>query len=88
MRSPSSAAVAGSLITGRYYTVPRPQDPYSKGSSLLDYFEFDWKARRYNPNKLVANGVAVADAANESDAVVGKAGKAKSPRVRRKSAAA
>ena len=48
--------VSGSLITGRYYTVPRPQDPFSKGSSLLDYFEYDWMARRYNPNKLVAEG--------------------------------
>ncbi len=51
--------VSGSIITGRYYTVPRPQDPYSKGSSLLDYFEYDWKAHQYNPNKLVANGATI-----------------------------
>ena len=39
-------------ITGRYYEVPRPQEPYSKGNQLLDYFEFDWKNRRYVPNSL------------------------------------
>ena len=46
--------VTDSTITGRYYTVPRPQDPYSKGSALLDYFEYDWKKRRYLPNTLTA----------------------------------
>jgi hypothetical protein len=40
------------LITGRYYQVPRPQEPYSKGNQLVDYFEFDWKKRRYVPNNL------------------------------------
>lgn len=40
------------IVTGRYYQVPRPQDPYSKGSQLLDYFEFDWRTRRYRPNNL------------------------------------
>ena len=40
------------LITGRYYTVPRPQEPYSKPSKLIDYFEFDWKKKRYVPNAL------------------------------------
>jgi hypothetical protein len=44
--------ITPSLITGRYYTVPRPQEPYSKGSQLLDYFEFDWRAKRYVPNSL------------------------------------
>jgi hypothetical protein len=44
--------VTGDLITGRYYTVPRPQDPYSKPSQLFDYFEFDWRNRRYVPNRL------------------------------------
>jgi Icc-related predicted phosphoesterase len=48
--------VTETTITGRYYTVPRPQEPYSKGSSLLDYFEYDWKRRHYIPNKLTANG--------------------------------
>jgi len=43
--------VTDTKITGRYYEVPRPQEPYSKGSQLLDYFEFDWKKRRYLPNK-------------------------------------
>jgi hypothetical protein len=43
--------VTDKLITGRYYEVPRPQEPYSKGSQLLDYFEFDWRNRQYVPNK-------------------------------------
>jgi hypothetical protein len=38
-------------ITGRYYEVPRPHEPFSKGSQLLDYFCVDWKNRRYLPNK-------------------------------------
>ena len=38
-------------ITGRYYEVPRPHEPFSKGSQLFDYFEFDWKKRQYIPNK-------------------------------------
>lgn len=46
--------VTEKTITGRYYTVPRPQDPYSKGSSLLDYFEYDWKKHQYVPNTLQA----------------------------------
>lgn len=40
------------LITGRYYTVPRPQEPFSKGNQLLDYFEFDWKKKQYRRNNL------------------------------------
>jgi acid phosphatase type 7 len=40
------------LITGRYYSVPRPQDPYSKGNQLIEYFEFDWKRKQYVPNTL------------------------------------
>lgn len=39
-------------ITGRYYTVPRQHEPYSKGNQLIDYFEFDWKNKRYIPNTL------------------------------------
>jgi hypothetical protein len=44
--------ITDKLITGHYYTVPRPQEPYSKGNQLLDYFEFDWKKKRYVPNAL------------------------------------
>ncbi|MGD0960106.1 MAG: metallophosphoesterase [Methylomonas sp.] len=44
--------VTDQLITGRYYTVPRPQDSYSKPSQLFDYFEFDWRAKSYRNNKL------------------------------------
>jgi len=39
-------------ITGRYYTVPRPQEPWSSGNQLIDYFEFDWNKRKYRPNTL------------------------------------
>ena len=42
--------VTPTTITGRYYEVPRPQEPYSKGSQLFDYFEYDWKKRAYIPN--------------------------------------
>ena len=44
--------VTEKLITGRYYEVPRQHEPYSKGNQLFDYFEFDWKSRRYVPNTL------------------------------------
>jgi hypothetical protein len=37
-------------ITGRYYEVPRPHEPFTKGSQLFDYFEYDWKNRAYLPN--------------------------------------
>jgi acid phosphatase type 7 len=44
--------VTDPVITGRYYQVPRPQEPYSKGSQLVEYFEFDWRKKRYIPNSL------------------------------------
>lgn len=44
--------ITDTLITGHYYTVPRPQDPYSKGNQLVEYFEFDWKRKAYVPNTL------------------------------------
>lgn len=44
--------ITDQLVTGRYYTVPRPQEPYSKGNQLLDYFEFDWRNKRYSLNAL------------------------------------
>ena len=44
--------ISKGLMVGRYYEVPRPQEPYSKGSHLLDYFEFDCKARAYLDNAL------------------------------------
>jgi hypothetical protein len=44
--------VTDKLVTGRFYQVPRPQEPFSKGNQLVDYFEFDWKARRYISNAL------------------------------------
>jgi Icc-related predicted phosphoesterase len=44
--------ITDKLITGRYYAVPRPQESYSKGSQLIDYFEYDWVQRKYVPNSL------------------------------------
>ena len=44
--------ITDQLVVGRYYEVPRPQEPYSKGNQLLEYFEFDWRNRRYLPNTL------------------------------------
>ncbi|MBI3530675.1 MAG: metallophosphoesterase [Betaproteobacteria bacterium] len=44
--------VTPTLITGRYYMVPRPQEPYSKPSQLIDYFEFEWRKKKYVPNSL------------------------------------
>ena len=44
--------ITNKLISGHYYTVPRPHEPFSKGSQLFDYFEFDWRKRRYLPNSL------------------------------------
>jgi hypothetical protein len=44
--------VSESSFTGRYFTVPRPQESFSKGSQLTDLFEYDWKAKRYIPNAL------------------------------------
>jgi Calcineurin-like phosphoesterase len=46
--------ITDTLITGRYSVVPRPQEPWTKPSKLIDYFEFDWRARRYRPNTLPA----------------------------------
>jgi len=37
-------------FTGRYYRVPRPQDPRSKGSRLVDYWEHDWTQHKMLPN--------------------------------------
>ena len=41
-----------SSFSGRYFTVPRPQEPFSKGSQLADLFKYDWRAKRYLPNAL------------------------------------
>jgi hypothetical protein len=44
--------VTPTLIVGRYYSVPRPQEPWSKPSQLVDYFEFDWRNKKYVANSL------------------------------------
>ena len=43
--------VTPELIIGRYYEVPRPQEPRTKGSQLLDYWEYDFKNKRWVPNQ-------------------------------------
>src|SRR5262249_29851324 len=45
-------AVTDRSIKAWYYTVPRPQEAWSKGSQLVDRFEFDSNNRRYIPNSL------------------------------------
>ncbi len=44
--------VTADKITGRYYAVPKPADPPNLESRLVDYFEYDWRNRRYLPNHL------------------------------------
>ena len=44
--------ITDKLIVGKYFVVPRPQEPYSKPSKMIDYFEFDWRKKRYVPNTL------------------------------------
>ena len=43
--------ITGATITGRHYQVPRPQEPYSQGGQLLDYWEYDWKQRQWLENQ-------------------------------------
>lgn len=44
--------VAPGLVSGRYYEVPRPQEPRTKGSQLLDYWEFDLSTKQWVTNHL------------------------------------
>ena len=44
--------ITPTTTTGDYQQVPRPQEPYSKGNQLVDHFEYDWKQKKYVPNKL------------------------------------
>jgi acid phosphatase type 7 len=44
--------VTPGLVTGRYYQVPRPQEPRTKGAQLFDYWEFDTNAKAWVPNHL------------------------------------
>ena len=44
--------VTKDLITGRYYEVPRPQEPRTKGAQLFDHWEYDFRGRRWVPNQL------------------------------------
>jgi len=38
--------VAGDLIIGKYYGVPRPQESWSGGARLVDSFQFNWRTHR------------------------------------------
>lgn len=60
--------VTDKLITGRYFTVPRPNEPFSKPTALLDYFEYDWRKRALLPNTLSAAGAKPAKAAKATRA--------------------
>ena len=44
--------VTPGLVTGRYYEVPRPQEPRTKGAQLFDYWEFDTGAKAWVTNHL------------------------------------
>ena len=44
--------ITDKLVIGKYFIVPRPHEPYSKPSKMVDYFEFDWRKKRYVPNRL------------------------------------
>jgi hypothetical protein len=44
--------ITDKLVIGRYFVVPRPQEPFSKPSKMIDYFEFDWRNKKYVPNNL------------------------------------
>jgi hypothetical protein len=43
--------VTKDAVMGRYYEAPRPQEPYSKGSQLLDYWTFDWRGKSWLVNQ-------------------------------------
>jgi hypothetical protein len=74
-------AVTPTIITGEYYQVPRPQEPYSKGNQLVDHFEFDWRNKKYLINDLSGPGPS-GRAAKKSSAMkkAGKKNKAKKKR--------
>lgn len=38
--------IDGSIITGKYYTVPRPQESWHMQPRLADHFRFNWRKRK------------------------------------------
>ena len=38
--------IDGSVVTGKYYTVPRPQETWNVPSRLADSFEFNWRKHK------------------------------------------
>lgn len=45
--------VSADLIIAEYYTVPRPQDPYTRGPRIYDRFTYNWKTHSFAPNLMV-----------------------------------
>ena len=43
--------ITAGAVMGKYYEVPRPQEPYSKGAQLIDYWTFDWKRKAWVINQ-------------------------------------
>ena len=43
--------VTAGAIMGKYYETPRPQEPYSKGNQLFDYWNFDLKTKAWLINQ-------------------------------------
>ena len=58
--------LTATTFTGSYYQVPRPQDTYSKGAQLVDYFEYTWATRQYAPNTLTSTATAATAPATAS----------------------
>ena len=48
----SISAIYRRRPASRHFTVPGPRDPYTRPAKMLDYFEFDWRKRSYQPNAL------------------------------------
>ena len=75
-------------FTGRYYEVPRPQDPYSKGSQLVDYFEYSWKTKTYNPNTLTGTTATISTTAATRKAATRKVSTRQPATAKKKASAA
>ena len=38
--------VADEVVTGKYYSVPRPHESWSAPARLADYFELNWRTKK------------------------------------------
>ena len=59
--------VEAQKISGHYFQVPRPQEPYSKGNQLVDRFDYDWTKKRYVVNDLSSSANAAAARTPENE---------------------